>query len=87
MTPELTVSGKPRKRKVGAGRPSKHGEATRSIRVPLSLSTDQITSLPELKALIDHWEDEMIAAKERGESMRTYEKLAKFIDEARALGY
>jgi hypothetical protein len=29
----------------------------------------------------------MMAAKARGESLRTYEKMAKLIEEVRALGY
>jgi hypothetical protein len=57
----LNKQGKPRKRRPGAGRPTKHGEPTRSIRVPISITTTQITSLPELQRIIDHWEDEYIA--------------------------
>jgi hypothetical protein len=39
----------------------KYGEQTRSIRVPMSISTKQITSIPELQRIIDHWEDECVA--------------------------
>jgi hypothetical protein len=51
----LNKQGKPRKRAPGAGRPTKHGEATRSIRVPVSISTGQITSLKgnKLRSLKD----------------------------------
>jgi hypothetical protein len=40
-----------------------------------------------LLARIQDWEEEIIAAKARGESLRTYEKLGKLIEEVRALGY
>jgi hypothetical protein len=43
--------------------------------------------LPELLARIEDWEEQMMAAKGRGESLRTYEKLGKLIEEVRALGY
>ena len=80
---ELTKQGKPRKRAPGAGRPPKHGEETRSIKVPMSVSTEQITSIPELQRIIDHWEDECAA---NPDSARHY-RLRKAIDEIRALGY
>ncbi|HEY9798704.1 MAG TPA: hypothetical protein V6D30_23940 [Leptolyngbyaceae cyanobacterium] len=35
----------------GAGRPPKYGEQTRSIPVPMSITTGQITSLPELQRI------------------------------------
>ena len=80
---ELTKQGKPRKRAPGAGRPPKHGEETRSIKVPMSVSTEQITSIPELQRIIDHWEDECAA---NPDSARHY-WLRKAIDEIRSLGY
>jgi hypothetical protein len=80
---ELTKQGKPRKRAPGAGRPPKHGEETRSIKVPMSVSTEQITSIPELQRIIDHWEDECAV---NPDSARHY-WLRKAIDEIRALGY
>jgi hypothetical protein len=43
--------------------------------------------LPELLAKIEDWEERMMAAKGRGESLRTYEKMAKLIEEIRVLGY
>jgi hypothetical protein len=43
--------------------------------------------LPELLARIDDWEERIMAAKGRGESLRTYEKLVRLIEEVRALGY
>jgi len=79
----LNKQGKPRKRAPGAGRPPKHGEQTRSIRVPVSLATEQITSLPELQRIIDHWEDECVA---NPDSVR-YHFLKKALEEIRALGY
>jgi hypothetical protein len=36
---------------------------------------------------IQDGEEQIIATKGRGESLRTYEKLAKLIEEVRALGY
>jgi hypothetical protein len=38
-------------------------------------------------ARIEDWEERMMVAKSRGESLRTYEKLGKLIEEVRALGY
>ncbi len=80
---ELNKQGQPRKRAPGAGRPPKHGEETRSIRVPMSITTEQITSIPELQRVIDHWEDECVA---NPDSARHY-WLRKAIDEIRGLGY
>jgi hypothetical protein len=51
----LNKQGKSRKRAPGAGRSTKYGEPTRSIWVPLSITTAHITSLPELQRIIDHW--------------------------------
>jgi hypothetical protein len=48
---ETTKAGLPRKRRPGAGRPSKHGEEMRSIRVPLSIPTELITNIPELQVI------------------------------------
>jgi hypothetical protein len=79
----LNKQGKPRKRAPGAGRPTKHGEPTRSIRVPMSITTAHITSLPELQRIIDHWEDECVA---NPGSVR-YQFLKKALEEIRALGY
>jgi hypothetical protein len=75
----------------GAGRPKgttkADGLPTHVVRISTEISKEQCQAVPELIALINHWEDEMLAAQERGESLRTYEKLRKFLDEARALGY
>jgi hypothetical protein len=79
----LTAEGKPRKRRVGGGRPPKHGEDTRSIRVPLSVETEVISSIPELRAILDHWEEDCI---NNPDSSRHY-YLKKALDEIRALGY
>lgn len=83
MTEPTTKEGKPRKRKPGAGRPAKHGETTRSIRVPLSIPTEQITSIPELQTVLDHWENK---CAENPDSARHY-FLKQALDEIRALGY
>ena len=79
----LTADGKPRKRKEGGGRPKKHGEATRSVRVPNSVPTELISSIPELGTILDHWEDE---CESNPESARHY-YLRKMLDEVRALGF
>jgi len=49
----------------------------------MSITTEQITSIPELQRVIDHWEDECFA---NPDSARHY-WLRKAIDEIRALGY
>jgi hypothetical protein len=79
----LNKQGEPRKRAPGAGRPTKHGEATRSIRVPVSISIRQITSLSELQRIIDHWENEYVA---NPGSIR-YHFLRQMLEEIRTLGY
>jgi hypothetical protein len=79
----LNKQGEPRKRRPGAGRPTKYGEPTRSIRVPISITTAQITSLPELQRIIEHWEDECIA---NPGSVR-YQFLRQMLEEIRTLGY
>lgn len=79
----LTAEGKPRKRKEGGGRPKKHGEATRSVRVPMSVETEVISAIPELRAILDHWEQDCI---NNPDSARHY-YLKKALDEIRALGY
>lgn len=80
---ELTRDGKPRKRRPGGGRPAKHGETTRSIRVPLSIPTELITSIPELQIVLDHWESK---CAENPDSARHY-FLRQALDEIRALGF
>lgn len=75
----------------GAGRPKGSGLSkrveTRMMRVPTDISTDQVKCIPELIDRINHWEEEYLAAKERGESCRTYEKMLVLIEELRLLGY
>lgn len=83
MTTELTKEGKPRKRKPGGGRPPKHGEATRSVRVPESVTTELISSIPELQAILDHWEQEC----HNNNGSPRYYYLKRCLDEIRALGY
>ncbi len=79
----LTAEGKPRKRRVGGGRPAKHGEATRSVRVPLSVATELVSAIPELRAILDHWETECLANLDSP----CYHYLRKALDEIRALGF
>jgi hypothetical protein len=71
-------------RKVGSTKP---GLPTKVVRVSSELPNELYQRLPELLAAITYWEDEMEAAKTRGESLRTYEKMAKLIEDVRALGY
>ena len=80
---ELTKNGNPRKRRPGAGRPTKHGEETRSIRVPVSIPTEQISSIPELQVILDYWQTR---CNENPESAR-HHFLRQMIDEIRALGF
>lgn len=80
---ELTKDGKPRKRKSGGGRPAKHGEETRSIKVPLSIPTELVTSIPDLQTVLDYWEGQCL---ENPEGTRYY-FLKQALDEIRALGF
>jgi hypothetical protein len=77
--------------RIGAGRKpgttKAEGLPTKVVRVSTELSSEAYQRLPELLARIDDWEVRMLAAKAKGESLRTYEKLAKLIEEVRALGY
>jgi hypothetical protein len=77
--------------RVGAGRRAGSTKAgglpTKVVRVSSELPSELYQRLPELLARIEHWEEEMVAAKARGESARTYEKLGKLIEDVRALGY
>ncbi len=79
----LTADGKPRKRATGGGRPPKHGENTRSIRVPSSIPTELCSAIPELQAILDSWEER---ATSEPTSPRYY-YLKEMIAEIRALGY
>jgi hypothetical protein len=75
----------------GAGRKpgstKAEGLPTKVVRVSTELPNECYQRLPELLARIEDWEERMMAAKGRGESLRTYEKLGKLIEEVRALGY
>jgi hypothetical protein len=77
--------------RVGAGRKpgttKADGLPTKVVRVSTELPSECYQRLPELLARIDDWEAQIVAAKTRGESLRTYEKLVKLIEEIRALGY
>lgn len=75
----------------GAGRPKgttkAEGIPTRMMRVSTQITKEQVDAIPELIDRINHWEEEYFAAKERGESCRTYEKMLHLIEELRVLGY
>jgi hypothetical protein len=75
-------------KRVGAGRKegsctAGQGMPTHVIRVSTEVPKELAQGIPELRALIDHYEEECLANPE----VRTYDKLRKFIDEARALGF
>jgi hypothetical protein len=72
-------------RKVGSTKAA--GLPTKVVRVSVELPNELYQRLPELLATINYREDEMEAAKARGESLRTYEKMPKLIDDIRVLGY
>lgn len=78
-------------RRVNAGRKvgttKADGLPTKVVRVSSELPNENYQNLPSLMAVIDYWEDELSAARARGESVRTYEKLEKLLDEVRALGF
>jgi hypothetical protein len=57
------------------------------VLVSSELPNELYQRLPELLATINYRVDEMEAAKARGESLRTYEKMAKQIQDVRTLGY
>lgn len=77
--------------RVGAGRKvgstKADGLPTKVVRVSTELPNEYYQRLPQLLARIEDWEEQIMAAKGRDESLRTYEKLAKLIEEIRALGY
>lgn len=63
------------------------GLPTKVVRVSTELETSMYQNLPELLAVISHWEDELNAAKARGESLRTYDKLSSLLEDVKSLGY
>lgn len=82
----MNISGRGGKRK-GAGRPKNsskfNGMPSKVIRVSQEVDVLQAQAIPELQALIQHWEDECLA---NPESARHY-YLRKFLDELQALGF
>jgi hypothetical protein len=83
MRNDLTLSGKPRQRAPGAGRSPKHGEPTKSVRIPQSVPTELVAEIPRLQAILDYWED---ACNANPNSVRYY-FLRQQIDEIRVLGF
>ncbi len=83
MNNDLTLSGKPRQRAPGAGRPPKHGQPTKSVRIPQSVLTELVAEIPNLQAILDYWED---ACGANPNSARHY-FLRQAINEIRALGF
>lgn len=75
-------------KRVGAGRKKGsfsvgQGMPTHVIRVSTEVPKELAQAIPELRALIDHWEVECLASPD---SPRYY-YLKKMIDEVRALGF
>ena len=68
----------------GSGRPKGVTIPTYVLRVPTDIDRELINKLPELRALIDHWEEECIAA---GEGSARHHFLRQMIEEIRVLGY
>jgi hypothetical protein len=68
-------------RKVGSTKSD--GMPSKVIRVSIEIDKEQCESLPELKQLINYWEDECVA---NPDNPRHY-FLRKAIEEIRALGY
>lgn len=90
MTSSIPSNGHGGRRK-GSGRPKGSGVTegipTRMMRVSTAITNDQVKNIPDLIDCINHWEKEFLAAKERGETTRTYEKMMHLIEELRILGY
>jgi len=63
------------------------GMSTKVVRVSTELENQDYQNLPSLLAVLSHWEEELISAKLRGESVRTYDKLSLLLDDVKALGY
>lgn len=78
-----------RSRKPGAGRPLKHGEPTRSLRlrVPVSIPTELIGRITDLQALLDEWETEIDEHPPDRASNARYWHAKKMLNEIRALGF
>ncbi|HEY9711081.1 MAG TPA: hypothetical protein V6D48_22935, partial [Oculatellaceae cyanobacterium] len=68
----------------GSGRKAGITIPSRVKRIPTDLTDEMIDNLPELRALIDHWEEECIAA---GEGSARHHFLKQCLEEIRALGY
>lgn len=67
----------------GAGRPSRFGEKTKMARVPISVSRELVSAIPELQATLDYWEAE---CAKNPKSARHY-FLRQALSELRALGF
>lgn len=63
------------------------GMPTHVVRISTEVTKEQAQAIPSLIAVLDYWEDEYLAAKARGESGRTYEKMMQLIEEVRGLGF
>ncbi len=77
--------------RLGSGRKKSTGNLTpaptHALRVPTEVSKQDCEMVPSVKAILRYWEDEVKAARDRGESLRTYEKLQELLDEVKQLGF
>ncbi len=74
----------------GAGRPKADKKAiakTQLVRVPKGTDPELYKRLPELLGRLADAQEEMMDARERGESMRTYDKLAKLFQDLEVIGF
>ena len=71
-------------KRLGAGRKPGITISSYVTRVPSDIPKELITSLPQLRDLIAHWEDECIAA---GSGSARHYFLRQMIEEIRSLGY
>jgi len=77
-------------RREGAGRPKAVVKAvlpTKTVRVSKEVPNELYQRLPELLGRLADAKDEMQAARDRGESMRTYDKLAKLFQDLEVIGF
>lgn len=72
-------------RKKGSG--NSNAVITHAVRIPIEVTKEDCQAIPSLKAILRYWEDELEAARQRGESLRTYEKLEQLLNEVKLLGF
>lgn len=70
--------------RTGAGRPRKSQAKTRVVRVPVSITDEQIKALESVVAELDHWEEE---CKANPGDVARYHFLKQAIEAIRATGF